>query len=231
MKVLRRINKPATPREMKRPSRVLQRMDNLDDVLQELVRLGRIEEQFRDDGYHKNGALEYRIASVATVDADTMSLNTGENRHAVNADAVSSEIMAMPSTDVIEGFEEYQNPEPADEAVMVEPEERTEKDLSAALADTLRTSLQPIPFSQVLSYFYGDRVLACQFLKDNGFEIRDTGTGEQRVFVPKKVLPSAGRSKPAYTSPGGKYEMRTSPEGLPVRINNWQGFKGKINRD
>ena len=71
MKVLRRINKPATQREMKRASRVLQRMD-LDEVLRELVRLGRLQEQFRDDSYHKNGALEYRISSVATVDADTM---------------------------------------------------------------------------------------------------------------------------------------------------------------
>jgi len=238
MKVLRRINKPATPREMKRPSRVLQRMDNLDEVLQELVRLGLIQEQFRDDGYHKNGVLEYRITPVATVDADTMLINSGENRHAINAYAVSSEIMAMPSTCVIEGFEEYRVSEPAvvevtSEAIIIEqeeaePEKPAEKDLTA-LANMIHTSQQPITFSTVLSHFDDDRVPACQFLRDNGFEISDTDTGEQVIIVPEKALPSAtGRQKPAsYTSPGSKYEKQTSPEGLPVRINNWQGIKGK----
>jgi len=198
---------------------------DLEEVLRELVQLGRLQDQFRDDGYHKNGALEYRIASV---DAGTMFLNTGENRHAVNANTVNGEIMAMPSTDVIEGFEEYRNQEPADEAVMVEPAEHTEKDLTAALADMLRTSQQPITFSQVLSYFCGDRVPACKFLKDNGFEIRDTSTGEQLIFVPKKVLPSATRRvQPSYTSPDGKHEIVTHSDGRQVRINNYQGIKGK----
>ena len=236
MKVLRRINKPVTPREMKRSSRVLQRMD-LEEVLRELVRLHRIQEQFRDDGYHKNGALEYAISPVATVDADAMFINAGENRHAVNAYAVSGEIMAMPSTDVIEGFEEYRNQEPAvveaisDEAIMVEPmvikQEEVKMELTA-LADMFRTSPQPVPFSTVLSYFDDDRVPACQFLKDHGFEVITPETGEQFIVVPEKVLPSATRRVPtSYTSPDGKYETRTSPEGLPVRINNWQGIKGK----
>jgi hypothetical protein len=80
----------------------------------------------------------------------------------------------------------------------------------------------------VLSHFDGDRVPACQFLKDNGFAISDTDTGEQVIIVPEKVQPSSTRRVPAsYTSPDGKYEIQTFPDGWQVRIENWQGIKGK----
>jgi hypothetical protein len=243
MKVLGRINKSATPREMKRASRVLQRMDNLDEVMRELVRLGRLQEQFRNDGYHHNGALEYLISSVDTVDADTMFVNAGENGHAVNADTVFDEEAVLSAPGVVEGFDDYQDPEPAvieptaTEAVMVEPvvikeeikpEGTTETEL-AALVEMLRTSQQPIPFLRVLSHFDGDRVPACQFLRDNGFEISGVDTGEQVIFVPEKVQPSAGRQKPtSRTSSGGKYETITHPDGRKVRINNYTGIKGKM---
>jgi hypothetical protein len=89
MQVLQR-HQPATLRELKRASRVIQKMEDIDGVLRELIQAGRIQDKFRNDKYHKNGVLEYKISTVDTVAVDTMSKNTGEFRHNVNVNTVNT---------------------------------------------------------------------------------------------------------------------------------------------
>ena len=83
MRVLRKYT-PATEAELKRQSRVMRNMD-LGKVLQELVKVGQIQDRYRDDKYHKNGVLEYTISNVVPVAVADMSKNTGENRHGCNS--------------------------------------------------------------------------------------------------------------------------------------------------
>lgn len=114
MRVLRRIGKPATVRELKRPSRILQKMENLDEVLEELLKLGKIERQF-ETGVGNRGAVRYNIKRFPlTVDArpvfsgnyaPNVSVNTDNTPKNENSDA-----------GMIEGFGEYQNPEVASES-------------------------------------------------------------------------------------------------------------------
>jgi hypothetical protein len=111
MKVLQK-HEPATEWELKRASRVIRKMDVI-SVLRELIQAGRIQEQFRDDKYHKNGVLEYQISRVANVDVADMSKNAGEFRHDSNSNtnnAPKNDFSAHFGTD---GFEDSPNPESA----------------------------------------------------------------------------------------------------------------------
>lgn len=105
MKVLQRIGKPATIREMKRASRVLSKMDNLEETLRQLISMKKVEDYFR-----QNGAIEYKISPVDGVDADKSPVKPGEKRASVSVNAVNTVKNAFSPPDVIDGFGEYRNP-------------------------------------------------------------------------------------------------------------------------
>ena len=100
LKVLRKIDKPATERELKRPSRKIQKMENLGEVLRQLIAAKKIQDHSRE-----NGAIEYGIFLVDAVDVDTSSKFPGENRRAVNVNAVNSDKNDSPAPPLLEGAE------------------------------------------------------------------------------------------------------------------------------
>jgi hypothetical protein len=72
MKVLQKIPRPATERELKRASRVIQAMENIGEVLRQLVAMKKILDVFR------NGVIAYDFPPVDTVDVDELPVNSGK---------------------------------------------------------------------------------------------------------------------------------------------------------
>ena len=174
MQVLRNAEKPLTERELKRASRKIQRIENLDIVLRQLVQMGKIQDQNRNNGYHTNGALEYQISTVDTVDVDTMSKNTGENRHSVNVNTTKNAF--SDTADLSET-----PPEPA-----TVPSGFTATQLRTMIADAIAEDPGSVTFDEILTdHFNGDRVPTMEFLTAHGFSVKETDG--KSVVVP--ILP------------------------------------------
>jgi hypothetical protein len=122
----------------------------------------------------KNG-LEVAFFTLPIADGDIAIDTLPENaeKNGVNV-YVPNNLRAQDtfsSPDVIEGFEDYQNPESA-----VAPDGKL-ADLAIMIRETFdrEPGKNVVPFSEVLNYFDGDRVPASAFLNEYGFAVDDDG--------------------------------------------------------
>ena len=149
MRVLRRAGIPATVRELKRRSRILQKMENLDVVVEELRMLGKIEQQCETDvGNH--GTVRYKIKRLPLT-VDTSPAFAGNYASSVSVNTDNTRKNEISDAGVIEGFEEYQNPaavsesgeQPCD-ASIGDPEKTPPSENENLSADTVDADTRPI---------------------------------------------------------------------------------------
>jgi hypothetical protein len=84
VKVLRRVDRPATERELKRASRVLQKLENIGEVLRQLIAMKKVQDVFR------NGVVAYDFPTVDTVAVDELPVNSGKYQQNVNVNTVNA---------------------------------------------------------------------------------------------------------------------------------------------
>jgi len=113
MKVLRNKGKPMTEDELRKASRQVQRI-NLDQTLRELLKVGAIQDSFREQN-KKGGrpAIQYEISPRYTVSVTETPQNTGEKRGSGYGYTPDTPENDFSTPDAIEGFEAYRNPESA----------------------------------------------------------------------------------------------------------------------
>jgi hypothetical protein len=181
MAVLERTGTAMTTREIKRGSRPCQRLDDenrLDPTLSELVRMGKIRDKFRTGDGMKDSAIEYEISTVDTVDADEPPKNTdvyGGYGSVSTVNTPENNFSTLSEFDEFAPAESSESPSPP-----VAGTEKTEGEL-VDLADVIRETfrrpppLNVVPFSEILSYFDGDRVPASAFIDEYGFAVDDDG--------------------------------------------------------
>lgn len=99
--VLKRIEQPATERELKRQSRVLQNMENVGEVLRQLIAMKKVRDTFR------NGKVAYETPPVDTVDVDELPVNVGKYEQSVNGNTDSPPKTDPSDTDKRGGVWEY----------------------------------------------------------------------------------------------------------------------------
>ena len=178
MKVLRK-HEPATIRELKKASRKLQKMENIDEVMRQLVALEKAQENIRG-GDGVEGRVIVEFSTVPTVPVPEPPKNPDVYGGYGYADTADTPANDFSPPDVIGGFGDCRNPESAPE-----PAVETEGGL-ADLADVIRETFHRergknvVAFSEILSFFGGDRVRTMDFLTAHGFEVQ-TIDEEQRV--------------------------------------------------
>jgi predicted transcriptional regulator len=118
--VLQGRNKPMTSSEVRFANRRTQRID-VEKTLAELLKAGLIQDGFREHEGGGRTTIEYRIADTSAVSVSGIVKNTGENCNSTYTDTIVAEKNADPDTEVIEGFEYYQNPESPSDSVEQHP--------------------------------------------------------------------------------------------------------------
>ncbi|GHT37551.1 hypothetical protein FACS189427_10640 [Planctomycetales bacterium] len=110
LKVLQKADAPLTIREMKRHSRPLQRMENIETILAELIKIQRVRDNFTNSN---NTSIRYEISRVAAAAADSKSAEYGEFAPTVNVNTGNTkknENSGVPlPAGAFDDFADYQN--------------------------------------------------------------------------------------------------------------------------
>jgi hypothetical protein len=223
MKVLQ-IWEPATEGELRKRSRVLRKMENLEEVLQQLVDLKIIRPNTRKgNGVEGREIVEYSIIRPTAVPEPPANLGDFEGSgYAYTCDSPQNDFSPTDRTEI------FADDQPTESAAA------PEVNLSE-LADIVRATLIREPGknavffeSDILSVFNDDRVAASEFLRKHGFEVEEID-GQQRVVEPRLAEPTP---EPSSNSESENSESASEPpieqlEATEFRCEDCQHFSGR----